>query len=385
MQNLLVVIYAHHESFPPTLNAIFNLSSKFKNIYILHKNHLVSSNILPKNCILICNEKYTTVKDNLKINKFKKAYNFLIFCLQLVKSIKKNNITHCIAYDSIALFSLLISDSFNKKIVFWYHNHDILLKKNCNKFSIGWFASEFEKKAIKKINLFSLPAQERLQYFSIDKKVQYFFIPNYPSLLLYNNFKKETRNDSVIRLIYQGSIGPNHGIEDIILVLNKCINSKKIQLYLKGSIDEWYKIHLIDKAQKEGVTENLFFFDYTAYDKVPEIASTCHIGIAIHKGTDIMNKTLGTSSNKIYEYAAIGLPVILYDNEHFKKHLQQYKWANFSNCTIKSLLGLIKIIDDNYQIQSEAALKDFQKSLNFEKAFLEASNSFLNIKKNDKT
>jgi hypothetical protein len=378
MKNLLIVIYAHHESFPPTLNAIFNLAPKFKNIYIVHKNHLISSNILPSNCILICNENFTTVKSNLKISKILKLKNFVNFCLQVVKCINNNNITHCIAYDSIALFSLFVTNTFKEGMKFWYHNHDISLKSNSSKFSIGWFASVYEKKAMENINIFSLPAQERLEYFSFEKKVKYFFLPNYPSTLLYGRFKKVIRNDSLIRLIYQGALGPNHGLEEIIQILNSKINNKNLQLYLKGSIDEGYKQFLIEKAQKECVLQNIYFFGYTAYDKVPELASNCDIGIAIHKGTDIMNRTLGTSSNKIYEYAAIGLPVLLYDNEHFKSHLQKYNWANFTNCSRESLITQITLIDNNYQIQSKTALNDFHQNLNFENAFLHASNSFLN-------
>jgi hypothetical protein len=378
MKNLLIVIYAHHETFPPTLNAILNLAPKFKNVYIIHKNHLVSSNILPNNCILICNEKYTTVKENLKISKKTKIQNFINFNLNLIKCIKNKKITHCIAYDNIALFSLYISNSFKKNIKFWYHNHDISLKSNSSKFSIGWFASLYEMKAMKKINIFSLPAQERLEYFTFEKKVKYFFLPNYPSTILYSKFKKANRNDSIIRLIYQGALGPNHGLEEIIQILNTRINNKKLQLYLKGSIDEGYKQLLLENANKEGVLQNILFFDYTSYDKVPELASNCDIGIAIHKGTDIMNKTLGTSSNKIYEYAAIGLPVLLYENEHFKNHLQKYNWANFTNCTRDSLITQITVIDNNYQIQSNSAQNDFYETLNFENAFLDASNLFLN-------
>lgn len=377
MQNLLIVIYAHHESYPPTLNAIFNLAPKFNNVYIVHKNHLVSSDILPRNCILICREKFTTVKESLKISKYQKISNFINFCLLIKKTIKNNNISHCISYDAIALFSLYITNSLKKSIHFWYHNHDITLKSACSKFSIGWFSAALEKKAMKKIDIFSLPAAERLKYFCIQPYTQYFFLPNYPSRHLYDKFLRFERKDNSIRLIYQGALGPNHGLEEIVSILNTKINDKNVELFLKGSIDDNFKEHLIGLSKKYNVFNNLHFNGYTSYDKVPELASNCDIGIAIHKGTDIMNLTLGTSSNKIYEYAALGLPVILYSNEHFKNHLQEYSWANFTNCSSESLIDIITIIDNNYQRQSEAALKDFNEKLNFEKAFLDVRNAFL--------
>ena len=91
--------------------------------------------------------------------------------------------------------------------------------------------------------------------------------------------------------------------------------------------------------------------------------------MAIHKGQDTMNKTLGTSSNKIYEYAAVGLPVLLYDNEHFKSHLAKRTWAFFSDLTQESMIKNLDDIFENYNHISKSALKDFKEELNFESYF----------------
>jgi len=79
-----------------------------------------------------------------------------------------------------------------------------------------------------------------------------------------------------------------------------------------------------------------------------------------------MNKTLGTSSNKIYEYAASGLPVLLFDNAHFRNHLGQYKWAFFTDCTYESLIVNLEEIILNYPTLSNQARLDFEDKLNFE-------------------
>ena len=76
---------------------------------------------------------------------------------------------------------------------------------------------------------------------------------------------------------------------------------------------------------------------------------TYHIGIGIHRKEDIMNKTLGTSSNKIYEYAAAGLPVLLYDNQQFRNYLGKYKWAFFTDCSKASLISALETMERNIQ------------------------------------
>jgi hypothetical protein len=82
-----------------------------------------------------------------------------------------------------------------------------------------------------------------------------------------------------------------------------------------------------------------------------------------------MNKTLGTASNKIYEYAACGLPILVYDNQQFRKYLSNYKWVVFTDGSVDSINTSIKHIVDNYIELSTQARKDFDLFFNFEKYF----------------
>jgi hypothetical protein len=82
-----------------------------------------------------------------------------------------------------------------------------------------------------------------------------------------------------------------------------------------------------------------------------------------------MNSSLGTSSNKIYEYIALGLPVLLFDNKHFSDILGDYEWASFTNLKRESLIKCIVEIENKYAYLSKAALDTFNSKLNFELYF----------------
>ena len=82
-----------------------------------------------------------------------------------------------------------------------------------------------------------------------------------------------------------------------------------------------------------------------------------------------MNKTLGTASNKIYEYAASGMPVLLYDNIHFRSILGNRNWAFFTDTQEKSLVKTLEEIIAQYQLLSSSAQKDFKAELCFEHYF----------------
>lgn len=78
-------------------------------------------------------------------------------------------------------------------------------------------------------------------------------------------------------------------------------------------------------------------------------------------GTDKVRRTLGTASNKIYEYAASGLPVILYDNEQFRKYLTQYPWAFFIDGSPAMFIDCIHTIINNYKELSSLSRSSFEK------------------------
>lgn len=370
--NIVIAVYSHPEFYPPTLNAIGQLAKQFDNVYVISRNVLISEWDYPSNVKLIKTGNFISIRQSEKKNIIYKTISFLSFTLNLYKLIilKRPCLIHIC--DNIPLFSVfLIHKLISKEIKLWYHNHDVAdLSLNRN-FSIGWFASKYEDFMFPKIDIFTLPSTERERYFPINLlKGNYYFLPNYPAKHFYNKFVNSNKHlEHEIKLIYQGSIGPGHGLEEIISILGVKIRDKIVTLHLKGFISENYKLELIKCAELNLVKKQLFFYPVTAYQDVPKLASTCHIGIAIHTGTDIMNSTLGTSSNKIYEYAALGLPVLLYDNKHFRDTLSQYNWASFSNLEKENLINCILIIDENYKIKSKMAIDTFQNSLNFEKYF----------------
>ena len=69
---------------------------------------------------------------------------------------------------------------------------------------------------------------------------------------------------------------------------------------------EEYRRELEQLAAGNGVENRLVFAGFGPYREVPELASSCAVGLGIFTGQDMMNRTLGTASNKIYEYAAVG-------------------------------------------------------------------------------
>ena len=368
---IMAAIYYHPEAYPPTINAI-TLLSKFAQIEILYRPHLENNWQFPESVHLHPSGNQIDIRDQEKSGLAKKITFFICFVWRLRRLIIKKNPNVLLLYDSIPLFAYrLLFWSLKKKPFIWYHSHDISEPNKSRKYSIGWWAAKSEGKIFPKIDLFTLPAIERIKYFPLNNlKGVWMFLPNLPLKSFYEGFNKAHKiHSNPVRLIYQGSISEGHGLESIIETLYSNQYNQRIELHLIGQVSDHYKQHLIDLAQDHNVLSQTIFHNSVPYKILPSITVSCDIGIAIHEPSDVIYQTGGTASNKIYEYAACGLPILFYKNEHYLNHLSKYKWAVPTDLNSESIQKSVNYIIDNYSELSEQAKSDFMTNLNFENHF----------------
>jgi len=235
---------------------------------------------------------------------------------------------------------------------------------------MNWLALKAEKRIFRAIDFFSLPANERQVYFPLnDFSGQYFFLPNYPSLAFFKQFKAKRPLEDTLKLVYQGVICAEHGLEEIISLLPFTIQGKRLSLTIIGQINDKYRLFLTDLSIRYKVEDRLHFKNRVAYQELPLHTTQHHIGIAVKKPSSINFETAGTASNKIYEYAALGLPIIYHGSPHYIKHLDPYDWAFATDLSSESLLVILEDISANYQELSRMARHDFETTLNFESFF----------------
>ncbi len=162
---IVVLIYYHPEFYPPTLNAVLNLADLFESVTIVTRNTLHSDFKYPSNVNLIKIGTYKTIKETEERSLVSKGFSFLSFCAKAFSVINKVKPEYVVAYDSIPLFTVTLLRPVFPKTKMWYHNHDISQINKFKKFSIGWLAAKYEKRAFSLLNIFSLPAKARLDYF----------------------------------------------------------------------------------------------------------------------------------------------------------------------------------------------------------------------------
>jgi hypothetical protein len=367
---VIVAIYTDADFYPPTINAILNLSEVFKEVVVICRNNAAKDFPYPTNVRLKKIGPNCTVREMEKQSIIRKSFYFVQFFFSFLTYSKKADTQLLLIYDSFALFACFLMRPFIKNKKIWYHNHDMVNKALISSFSIGRLAAKFETRAMKNIDFFSLPSKERLVYFpDLPNHIRVFIIPNYPSLKVYKTFEKNKTLGTHIAIIYQGFIGPGHSLEELTSLLSEKINGLALQLILKGSVTDSYRLSIETLASENGVEQQITWIPIGPYSELPVITSQADIGIGINKNTDIVSLAQGTASNKIYEYAASGLPVVLHKSEQFEKYLASYNWAFFSDGSVESLRKTIVQIVNNLENLSVSARNDFENRLNFEQVF----------------
>ncbi len=365
-KQIVIGLYWHPEYYPPTLNCINSLLERDYKIKIVCLNLFNGndSGSVQDNVQIITCGKYRSIREYNQLPVLKKMILWIQFTTKLLIHLKSQSVV--LLYDPIPLLSYgIIHKLFKTKKFIWYHNHDILQQKLQRRFSISWFASKYEALFFKYLDLFTLPSEERKQCFPmISACKQYFFLPNYPVIkdVLPNN---KAGVNEFIKVIFQGSISTTSGIEHIVDILPFQWHGRRLKIILKGYIDQSYLEQIFSILEQKNCLDCLEYYPPSSYAEVFPLTASCDIGWAVFKSNDIMALTLGTASNKIYEYASAGLPVIYADYPHFTEHLSRFKWAVPTDLSPDDLkLKIINILD-NYSDYSLAAINDIKNHINF--------------------
>jgi glycosyltransferase involved in cell wall biosynthesis len=381
-EKALVLMYTGTPE-PPTLNAILMLKQYFRDVTFFRNNLYFPADSYLDTPTLLEIGSVTEVRSAMSKSAVWKLCRFARYCAALSWHLRQTLYPIVIIHDYLALLAFsLVRGVVGYQGLTWFNSYDAIDQAAARgrPWSLTDWAVRRHEQLFSELDYFSAPAVERMRYYPVNRvRRQSFIIPNYPAIAFYRNFspQRRLRDEKSIRLIYQGTLGRGHGFEDIIKILDRTVAGKPLELLLAGRIGEDYKRELLGLAAKHGVEQRLSFAGFRFYRTVPELACRCTVGIAIYTGQDIMNITIGTASNKIYEYAALGLPVILYDTPHFRHHLSERRWAFFTTLSETSLVQALEAVAKCYDAAAYAANQDFRRELNFERVFTPALHTVL--------
>jgi len=283
-----------------------------------------------------------------------------------------------IAYETFAFMpAFIVSIILQKPLI--YHIHDMVTKEKLG--LSGSLLYSFELKFVKYVAVLSMPDKNRMEIYLEECKIskQPLIINNAaPINLLSPSPKpiKEWLKSKGYRLSYvifrHGGMGDDQSIIEAILSL-KYLPSN-VGLVLTGySSDEFLK-RINKTIDKNKLKDRVVILGMILWERLISFLPTVDVGLGIVKPTNSINKRFyGPGSNKISEFIAAGIPVIV--NSTKEMHELNKKIGSFvfaDPYSPKSIARAIKEVIDNPEKAKrlrENAKRAFETFYNFEYQF----------------
>ncbi|GAB4280951.1 MAG: glycosyltransferase [Marinilabiliales bacterium] len=308
-----------------TLFPIFNSKTNFK------KNIISHSFFYLKNRSII-----THVKSNNR--KYDLIYSHDL--LTLFPAVKLKKYFNCVlVYDTHELYIETINQFFPKNTRF--------IKSFMFNFIVSFMrfvGQRFEKKAIKKTNLLITVNQSCLSYlekkYIIPKGV---VIPNYPELLEQPKGlqlrKKYNIPLSTFIVLYQGVINEGRYLREIIESARYIDDDILIVLIGNGQL----RNELLTFVKEKKLSNKILFIDHIDYSELFSYTADANLGVMLNEHINLSKEY--AFANKVTEYMASGLPVLLSDSPEYrnllKNHDVGYLITDYSPKNIAHTINLI--------------------------------------------
>jgi glycosyltransferase involved in cell wall biosynthesis len=379
-----MLVYSNPDYYPPTVNAVHLLSEHF-DVVLIGRNQEPSHWEYPSNVTVHRLGQYSSMQERAQASARSKLWEYINFVAQARRLLKEVSLIY--AYDSFAytaacLYQIALSES----VPLIYQSHEISEYLSPLTSLSGWI-QRAERAWIHKAAVVVLPDKDRAAFFHKASKLkeQPVVVPNFPRK---NFFSLSSNWESLIpkrfansQVLLQGAISPENSMLDLIKSITLVSNSIKLKFI--GAIRESHQNLMKKSVEEHNIIDRFNYFTPVPYAELPLHTLSASVGICLYKKISLNQQANVTASNKIYEYAACGLPVIVSDFPNYREYLSGEPWVRFADPddpqSIASAIQDILSDFETYKKMCLAARKAFENKFNYESAFFPILSNIKNI------
>jgi glycosyltransferase involved in cell wall biosynthesis len=372
-----MILYMNPDYYPPTVNAAHLLSEHF-DIVLIGRNYDPPDGEYPANVSVHRLGRYSSIQERMRASLFAKFREYLDFILQARRLLQGVSLIY--AYDAYGYTAAYLSKrSRLKNIPLIYQNHEIEAHLSSLSSLSGW-VQRAERAWINQANLVIFPDQDRATFFQkvTGLKKAPIIVPNFPRKPFFapnDDWASviQTRWES-ITLFYRGSISETSSMREIVFAasLLKHFN-RNIQVKFVGFLNQVEERSLKDWVEQARMSDSFSYLGVLPYKDLQPPTVQATIGFALYKNTSFDRLACASACNKIYEYAACGLPVIVSDFSTYRAYLSGESWVRFADPEDPTAIAFaVKDILSNFDQYKEiclAARKAFEQKFNYESVF----------------
>jgi len=267
-----------------------------------------------------------------------------------------------------------------------YHCHDYVRVGSAGSMGSRWIKA-FEQRYARLADLVIVPDQERGQVMS--KELQL----TRPPLTVANAplHRYESSGDALVEalaaqgkrfegiVLRQGRIGPGHAIEATLRSI-PLWNSLEWGFAVMGPSESDYVDSLLQLAGALGVASQFAVLPLVSYDSLPQYTPGADVGHALYQPIHVNHEYSTTASNKIMEYMAAGLPLLVSDRPGTRALVETHGCGLAADeGSPESIAAAVNTLMENPELgrrMGNAGAKAFQEEFNYEHQFLPALEAF---------
>ena len=383
-QTIGMLVYSNPDYYPPTVNAVFLLSEHF-DVVLIGRNQDPHDVEYPSNVTVHRLGQYTSVRERGQASTIAKFWEYINFFVQAHCLL--NGVSLIYAYDAYAYTAAyLCGQARLQPIPLIYQSHEISEHLSPLSSLSGW-VQRAERAWIHQAKIIVFPDKDRAAFFQkvTSLKEQPVIVPNFP---LKSFFCLPEDWASVIQkrwesitLFYRGTISDTSAMREIITSASLLKNKACIKFV--GFLNDTDAQELDSWVTYLDMSPNFSYLGTLPYKDLTNKTLMATVGFALYKNTSFDRVACVTASNKIYEYAACGVPVIVSDFPNYREYLSGESWVRFADpddpLSIASAIQDILSDFEDYRKMCLAARTAFEQKFNYESAFLPILSNIRNL------
>lgn len=325
VRKLSVVIYANPDYYPPLINAI-NLLSKNFDLVVICRNQDLPQVAYPENVKLYRLGKRITSREKENQGGILKIVEYAVFTMRAIFYTRFYKCRLIYACDMHGFVAGFFANCFARRSFLVYQNFDLCgWKEKGLRHIVKYLEIRLAHKADKII----FSDINRARYFKKEAKLNELpgvvmnaprQIDNLPPDKLKEILRLKGFNGNARIVLCQGE---RMDRERSILEVIKSMPfwPKDSILVLKGNIDENFWEECLKEAGPLNLTARIIRLPYGPYPSIFSYTVGASLGLALYNSQELNRIFNAGASNKIFEYMAMGIPVVTNDSVYFREVL----------------------------------------------------------------
>lgn len=322
---IALVMYAHLEHYPPVINAI-NILAKDFDLLVFCRHQGYPELGYPSNVKLFRLGKLQSCRKKELQHPCLKIAEYLSFCMKVIFYIRFYRCQLIYSYDMHGLASGFFASRLGKKLHLVYHNHDLVILTSAK--GLSYVIKRLEVYLARHADKIVFPDINRARFFQEEAKLAKFpdIVINaslrqgeLPPNRLTEALKENGLNPVVKPILYQGTIG--EGAALINVVQSMAFWPENTVLVLCGHVFPDYLEKMLKVARGLNLDKRIIQIPWVDYPQLRCYTVGAYLGLALFRPLDINRHFAAGASNKIYEYMALGIPVLVNDTPSFREAL----------------------------------------------------------------